>query len=105
MALLRAGVGGSADPGRALPLAAGGLLLALVVAASTARAGWVADAAALPSLAVLGALAGAGLGLSRARGSVALVLAVAPAPVAALLTVRSQPGTSPVQLGWHALVQ
>jgi transglutaminase-like putative cysteine protease len=87
---LRAGVVGAAEPGRTLPLAAGGLLLALVVAGSTVRAGWVSGAAALPSLAVLGALTGAALGLSRARGSVALALATAPAPIVALIAVRSE---------------
>jgi transglutaminase-like putative cysteine protease len=102
---LRAGVVGAAEPGGTLPLAAGGLLLALVVAGSTARAGWVSGAVALPSLAVLGALAGAAVGLSRVRGSVALVLAVAPAPFAALLIVRSQAAQAGTQLGWHALAQ
>jgi len=66
---------GAAEPGRTLPLAAGGLLLALVVAGSTARAGWVSGAVALPSLAVLGALAGTAVGLSPVRGPVALALA------------------------------
>jgi transglutaminase-like putative cysteine protease len=102
---LRAGVVGAAEPGRTLPLAAGGLLLALVVAGSTARAGWVSGAVALPSLAVLGALAGAVVGLSRARSSVALVLTIAPAPLAALLTVRSQEAQAGGQLGWRALTQ
>src|SRR5579859_187813 len=100
---LRAGVAGAGagEPVRSLPLAVGGLLLALVVAGSTARAGWVSNAAALPSVAVLGGLAGACVGLSRARGLAALVLAVAPAPLVALLTVRSQGA----QVGWHELVQ
>jgi transglutaminase-like putative cysteine protease len=102
---LRAGVVGAAEPGRTLPLAAGGVLLALVVAGSTARAGWVSGAVALPSLAVLGALVGAAVGLSRARGSVALGLAIAPAPVAALLTVRSEAGQAGAALGWHTLAQ
>src|SRR5690242_20466752 len=102
---LRAGMVGAAEPGRTLPLAAGGLLLALVVADSTARAGWVLEAGDLPALAVFGALAGAALGLSRARGSVALGLAIAPAPVAALLAVRSQSAQAGTLLGWHALAQ
>jgi len=96
---------GAAEPGRTLPLAAGGLLLALVVADSTARAGWVLEAGGLPALAVFGALAGAALGLSRARGSVALGLSIAPAPVAALLAVRSQSAQAGTLLGWHALAQ
>jgi transglutaminase-like putative cysteine protease len=100
---LRAGVVGAAEPGRSLPLAAGGLLLALVVAASTARAGWVPDAGALPSLAVLGALVGAAIGATPARGFVALLVAVAPAPLAALLAVSAQ-GDAVTGLGWHALV-
>jgi hypothetical protein len=99
---LRVSAVGAAEPGRTLPLAAGGLLLALVVAGSTARAGWVSDATALPSVAVLGALAGTAVGISRARGLLALVLAIAPAPVVAVLTIRSQDAA---QVGWHELVQ
>jgi hypothetical protein len=102
---LRAGVVGAAEPGRTLPLAAGGLLLALVVAGSTARAGWVSGAVALPSLAVLGALAGTAVGLSPVRGPVALALAGAPAPVAAILTVRSQLAQAGAQAGWYWLAQ
>jgi len=96
---------GAAEPGRTLPLAAGGLLLALVVANSTARAGWVAGAVELPGLAVLGALAGSAVGLSRARGSAALVIAIAPAPVAALLAVRAQEAQAGTPIGWHSLLQ
>src|SRR5215472_4021232 len=100
---LRAGVVEAAAPGRALPLAAGGLVLAAVVASSTVRAGWVSGAVALPTLAILGALAGTCVGLSRVRGAVALALAIVPAPFAALLAVRSQGAQAGVQVTGPAL--
>jgi transglutaminase-like putative cysteine protease len=101
---LRAGVV-AAEPGHTLPLAAGGIALAAVVASSTVRAGWVSGAVALPTVAILGALTGSIVGLSRARGSVSLVLASAPAPIAALLAVHSQPAQASAQISWHVLVQ
>ena len=102
---LRIGVVGAAEPGRSLPLAAGGVLLALVVADSTVRAGWVVGAVALPAVAVLGALAGVVTGLSRLRGSVALALACAPAPLAAIILVRSQAAPAGRPLDWSAAGQ
>jgi transglutaminase-like putative cysteine protease len=102
---LRAGVVDAAEPGHTLPLAAGGLVLAAVVASSTVRAGWVSGAVALPTLAVLGALTGSIVGLTRARGSVSLGLASAPAPFAALLAVRSQAAQAGTLVSWHALAQ
>jgi hypothetical protein len=91
-----------AEPGWTLPLAAAALLLALDVAASTARAGWLTNAVALPSLAVYGALLGAGTGLSRLRGGPALALALAPAPLAAVIAVSvpGGPGGWPLVAGW-----
>jgi transglutaminase-like putative cysteine protease len=87
---------GAAEPGRTLPLAAGALLLAAVVAGSTGRADWVAGAVALPGMAVYGALVGCVVGLSGVRASLALCLAVVPAPVAAFLAVSaSLPAGSP----------
>jgi transglutaminase-like putative cysteine protease len=102
---LRAGVVEPVEPGHTLPLAAGGLVLAAVVASSTVRAGWVSSAVALPTLAILGALTGSIVGLSRARGSVSLALASAPAPFAALLAVHSQAVQAGAQISWHAIVQ
>src|SRR5215472_5401765 len=102
---LRAGVVEAADPGQALPLAAGGVVLAAVVASSTVRAGWVSGAVALPTLAILGALTGSLVGLSRARGSISLALACAPAPFAALLAVDSHVAQAGALISWHALVQ
>src|SRR5262245_20198411 len=79
---------------RTLPLAAGATLLALVVADSTARAGWVSGAVALPAVAMLGAMGGSVVALSRVRGHVGLALALAPAPVASFLLVASQNGVA-----------
>src|SRR5215472_14317203 len=102
---LRAGVVEAAAPGRALPLAAGGLVLAAVVASSTVRAGWVSGAVALPTLAILGALTATLVGLVRGRGSISLALASAPAPFAALLAVDSEVARADAQISWHALAQ
>jgi Transglutaminase-like superfamily/Domain of unknown function (DUF4129) len=90
---------GTAQPGRTLPLAGGALLLVLIVADSTARAGWLAGAVALPALAVLGALLGCAAGLSRIRGGVALALAAAPAPLAAVVAVSWTAHGGPT--GWQ----
>jgi transglutaminase-like putative cysteine protease len=102
---LRAGVAEAAEPGHALPLAAGGIVLAAVVASSTVRAGWVTGAAALPTLAILGALTGSLVGLTRTRGSVSLALASAPAPFAALIAADAQTSQAGTQVSWHALAQ
>lgn len=94
---------GAAEPARALPMALGALLLTIVVANSTGRADWVAGAAALPGLAVYGALAGCAAGLSRLRGATALVLAVAPAPLAAFVAVVSGVRADP-PVGWRSVL-
>lgn len=96
----------AAEPARTLPLVVGALLLAAVVAGSTGRAGWVVGAAALPGLAVYGALSGSVTGLSRLRGATALALASVPAPLAAFLAVSGSAtaGTpkGPALLAWWA---
>jgi hypothetical protein len=99
---IRARVLGAAEPGRTLPLVAGALLLALVVAGSTAHAGWVAGALALPNLALYGALLGSVTGLSRLRGGAALALALAPAPLAAVVAVSAGVHGGPA--GWQLVV-
>src|SRR5258708_7741508 len=102
---LEARMVGAGEPTRTLPLAAGALLLGLVVADSTARAGWVTGAVALPSLCVLGALAGSAAGLSRLRGSPALTLAAAPAPLAAFIAVWAQEAQAGQPFGRQILAQ
>jgi transglutaminase-like putative cysteine protease len=92
----------AAEPGRTLPLVAGAMLLAVVVADSTGRADWVAGAVALPGLAVYGALVGCAVGLSRVRGGAALGLAVAPAPLAACIAVAATMRSDPRQ-DWRIL--
>src|SRR5439155_12947459 len=93
---------------RGLPLAGGAVLLAVIVAGSTARAGWLTDAVALPALAFLGALLGCAAGLSRVRGGTALALAAGAAPLAAVVAVSKSasgsPAMGPMIAGWlHGL--
>src|SRR5258708_6857954 len=70
---LEARMVGAGEPTRTLPLAAGALLLGLVVADSTARAGWVTGAVALPSLSALAAAALAPSALTFPAGQAAFV--------------------------------
>ena len=104
MALQTRVLGGS-ELGRALPLAAGAVLLALVVAESTVRAGWVTGAVGLPVLTVIGAIAAGALGLSRLRGGVAMTLTLASAPVLAFVAVSTQVPQPATTTGWPLLVQ
>ena len=91
------------------PMAVGAVLLALVVAASTTQAEWVAGAAVLPGLALVAALGGCLLALIGVRAERALAVMALSAPLAAYYSVvTGQPAAQPSGLDmigswWQAI--
>jgi transglutaminase-like putative cysteine protease len=85
------------------------VLLALVAAGSTARAGWVAGSDELGGLAMTAAVAGCLLAVAPIRARLLLALAVLPAPLAAYAAVPGSPlpagvpGQPLPTVWWHEL--
>src|SRR6266700_4886341 len=88
------------------PLVVATVLLALVVAGSTAVAGWVPVAEPLGGLALAAAIAGCLLALAPVSGRLAVALIVLPAPFAALAAAtpaRQSSGGRPPATWWSEL--
>ena len=89
------GVGGARAPStprpfwRVAPAAAGAVLLAIIVAGSTARASWVAGSTALPGLALVAALAGCLVAVMGVRAQRAIAFTALAAPIAAYYSVAT----------------
>ena len=72
---------------RVAPAAGGAVLLAIIVADSTAQANWVAGSTVLPGLALVAALAGCLVAVMGVRAQRALALTALAAPIAAYYSV------------------
>jgi transglutaminase-like putative cysteine protease len=87
------GVGGARAPAalppfwRVAPAAGGAVVLAMIVADSTAQANWVAGSTVLPGLALVAALAGCLVAVMGVRAHRALALTTLAAPIAAYYSV------------------
>ncbi|HKA13253.1 MAG TPA: transglutaminase domain-containing protein [Candidatus Dormibacteraeota bacterium] len=110
------GVGGARAPSaprpfwRVAPAAAGAVLLAIIVADSTARASWVAGSTALPGLALVAALAGCLVAVMGVRTQRAIAFTALGAPAAAYYSVVTthtsarRTGGELIEAWWHALL-